>query len=61
MYEGVTKVHLESCAVRSALPPSDPERGIDALLHCAVNCLHAPSALRAMRVLYNEVTRAFPR
>ena len=56
----ITKAHLESCAVRSALPISEPGKGIDALLHRAVSQLHAPSALLAVKILYNEVTRAFP-
>jgi hypothetical protein len=58
--EEISKVHLESCAVRSYLPQSEPGKGIDGLLHRAVNQFHAPSALRAMRIMYNEVTRAFP-
>lgn len=58
--EEITKAHLESCAVRSALPISESGKGIDTLLHRAVSGLHAPSALLAVRILYKEVTRAFP-
>ena len=56
----ITKIHLESCAVHSLLPNAEPGKRIDNLLHRAVNELHAPSALLAVKVLSKEVTRAFP-
>ena len=58
--EEITKIHLESCAVRSLLPNAEPGKRIDNLLHTAVNRHHAPSALMAVKILYTEVVRAFP-
>ena len=57
----ISKTHLESCAVTSTdLKGSQPGKRIDTLLHRAVSQGHAPSALRAVKILTKEVTRAFP-
>lgn len=56
----ITKAHLESCVVRSSLPSGSLGERIDNLLSRAVKELDATSALLAVRVLSNEVTRAFP-
>ena len=56
----ITKAHLESCVVRSPLPRSEPGNGIDNLFHRALTQMHAPSAILAVDILYNEVTLAFP-
>jgi hypothetical protein len=59
--EGISKTHLESCAVQSRLPPVAPGKGLDTLFYKALTQLHAPSALLAVNVLYDEVRRAFPK
>ena len=59
--EEISKAHLESCAVRSTLPSSEPGKGIDTLFWKALTKLNAPSAVLAVNILYNEVRRAFPK
>ena len=56
----ITKAHLELCVVRSSLPNVEAGKRIDNLLNRAVNELHAPSALLVVKILYKEVTLAFP-
>jgi exonuclease III len=58
--ETISKVHLEACVVDSFLPNARLGKRIDNLLQRAVTEPHAPSALQAVKILYKEVTRAFP-
>jgi hypothetical protein len=58
--EKISKSHLESCVLRSPLPNAQPGKRIDNLLYKAVNTFHARSARLAAKVLYNEITNAFP-
>jgi hypothetical protein len=57
----ISKAHLESCVLRSSLPYAEPGKRIDNLLFKAVSMLHAPSALLAVNILYDEIVQAFPR
>lgn len=56
----ISKAHLEACAVQSSLPDTNPGKGIDNLLQRAVCEGHAPSALQAVKILYEEVVYPFP-
>lgn len=56
----ISKAHLESCVLRSSLPNAEPGKRIDNLLFKAVRMLHAPSALLAVNILYDEIMHAFP-
>jgi len=54
----ISKAHLESCVLQSSLPNAEPGKRIDNLLFKAVSMLHAPSALLAVNILYDEITHA---
>jgi hypothetical protein len=58
--ERISKYHLELCAVSSRLPSVQPGRRIDKILPRAVTKMHAPSALRAVKIILREVCRSFP-
>src|ERR1700738_1994692 len=46
------------CVLQSSLPNAEPGKRIDNLLFKAVSMLHAPSALLAVNILYDEITHA---
>ena len=56
----INKAHLEACVLQTSLPSAAPGKRIDNLIHKAVSTLDASSAGLIVKILYDEITRAFP-